>query len=337
MKPADTSVLDGMQASINKLAAQVSAGIVKSPPGDGGRSLRCYDCGQPGHVRNDCPNKGTSASKSFPPADGAPLIRQVNGVSETWCATCKHWTTGRREHSTATHVWRPSPRGNTPCAPPAIAASPVVAPVTGVAAVATVASVDSPYTGGRLTLHHGLFVGQWSGQTEPWATSDVLFADPSLCADDMFHSDAFRLSLFPSDVEEKFHDAVRELIDDYELIDDVSSMEESSDDDDDDEVIEFAVAELVPQPMVVEFDVDELVKKLLEVEELVKKPIEPIEEDDAKPFWKPDAPILIRASGDNDTSSVTSLICMQTTLLLAYLLSIPTPTLAFISYSFCIL
>jgi hypothetical protein len=362
MKPADTSVLDGLQASINKLAAQVTAGTVKPPPSSGGRTLRCYDCGQPGHVRNDCPNKGTPASKSFPPSEGAPHIRQVNGVSETWCATCKHWTTGNREHSTTTHVRRPSPRGGAPPAspPPAVATPPVVAPVVAAAAslagVASVAEVDSPYTGGRLTLFHdGLFVGQLCGRDAPSVTSDFLLADPSLCIDDLFHSDAVRLSLSSSAVEETFHDAVSELVGV-----DVISIEEATDDEKANEEVEKAIDDAVlagrcpnchgvgwlgnlcelceDSGMVYEFydseddhkpiePVAELMYEFYDSEEDEFYDSDDSEEDDnqaIEPIFEVEEeidkkPIASSVPGDNVTSAVKSLFYLQTFLFFAYL------------------
>ncbi len=229
LKTADTSTLDGLHAAINKLSAQVSSGAPpgKKGPPSGTRTVTCYDCGKPGHVRNDCPNKGTPASKSTPPAEGSPHTRIVSGVSETWCGSCKRWTTGNREHSTATHVRRP-PRGDAPVAPVVVA--PPVAAVAAIGGVAGIAAVAEPsYTGGRLTLSHGgLFVGQWCGQAEPLVASPVasefFHFDPSVCADDLFHSDALRLSLSSRAVEEKFHDAVSELIDS-----DVSAIEKAGD------------------------------------------------------------------------------------------------------------
>ncbi len=121
--PEAPSVLNGLQASINKLAAQMDAAGAGGNPGRGngppcgGRTVRCYDCGQEGHVRSECPLRGTPGSKSTPPAEGAPEIRTINGASETWCATCKRWTTGDREHSTVTHVRR-SPRSEPPAPAP---------------------------------------------------------------------------------------------------------------------------------------------------------------------------------------------------------------------------
>ena len=83
---------------------------------------------------------------------------------------------------------------------------------SGAGGTAALGAVDPPYTGGRLTLFPGgLYVGKWCDTVAP-VVEIPDFSDPSLCADDMFHTDEVRLRLSSRSVEEEFHDAIGELI-----------------------------------------------------------------------------------------------------------------------------
>jgi hypothetical protein len=204
-KPAE-SVLDGLHAAINKLAAQVDGG----PNGQG--SMQCWTCNQYGHSKADCPqnrsngSSGAAAgSRRVAPAEGAPATKVVNGVSFSWCSRCRYWTKGAKEHTTATHVRR-SPGATETAAAPVSVPAPVTTSIAGVAAAAT--STSDRYDGGRLRINGALLFGGAKGiNKEPVPVSDpcVSMSDPTICTDDLFFSDAFRIM---QDDEDEFHDAV---------------------------------------------------------------------------------------------------------------------------------
>jgi hypothetical protein len=219
--PAE-SVLDGLHAAINKLTAQVEGG----PRSSGQSSLQCWTCNQYGHTKADCPHNrpggavsgGGTDPRRTAPADRAPTTKVANGVSQSWCARCRIWTKGIKEHTTATHVRR----SDAAIAAAAPTPAPVSAAAAPVALVGAAVSASSDYNGGRLRFNG--FLGGVTGlkeKPEPISDPCVSTDDPSICADDMFFSDAFRLmhadkedefhDVMHTDKEDEFHDAVGDL------------------------------------------------------------------------------------------------------------------------------
>jgi hypothetical protein len=142
------------------------------------------------------------------PAAGEPTTKVVGGVSQTYCAKCRRWTKGAKEHTTAAHRssrGAPPPAGN-----PAPVVAPIVAPpaaAIGATGALLPAEEEVEYTGGRLTFNGGLFVGGVTGghvDGEPAPDPPVSFEDPAICTDDLFLSDTYRRNQGP----EEFHDAI---------------------------------------------------------------------------------------------------------------------------------
>jgi hypothetical protein len=95
--------------------------LIQSKPSTIGGGLAkkgvCHKCNKSGHWSCKCPenNKGKSRNgsgnerpkdirsscKSTPPPSEAPQVKQANGKTFNWCASCKRWTT---THTTATHT-----------------------------------------------------------------------------------------------------------------------------------------------------------------------------------------------------------------------------------------
>jgi hypothetical protein len=201
-KEAESSVLDGLVASINKLTAQADR---SRGGGGGGGPTTCWICQEEGHVRSDCPNWHQGGNRAAPGA-GQPTTKIVGGVSQTYCAKCRRWTKGAKEHTTAAHR---SNRGAP--APPAAGSAtpaPVVAPVGAIGAIGSLLPAGEvvQYTGGRLTFNGGLFVGGITGvnpEGEPTPNPQVPFEDPSICPNDLFFSNTYRRNQGP----EEYHDA----------------------------------------------------------------------------------------------------------------------------------
>jgi hypothetical protein len=110
-----------------------------------------------------------------------------------------------KEHTTANHV-----RGGAgaPIAAPAAAPAPAAgSSLTGALAAGT---SDDAYSGGRLTFNGGLFLGGATGVQASPAISDPMVSldDPTICQDDFFFSDTFRLK---QQGQEGFYDALERL------------------------------------------------------------------------------------------------------------------------------
>jgi hypothetical protein len=77
-----------------------------------GDSIKCFECGEPGHVKANCPKKkddderdhGQPNPLHIPPKDGEPHTRTEKGNTKTLCKHCRQWTTGARMHLTEEHV-----------------------------------------------------------------------------------------------------------------------------------------------------------------------------------------------------------------------------------------
>ena len=179
------SELSGLHAAINKLTAQVEGG---STGGTGnGAGLRCYGCGELGHLSRDCPKNKSSPGSRTPPKDGAPHTKVVNGASQSWCSICRRWTTGSKEHPTAKHVRRerpPSESTSTPAPASAPAPAPSLASAPAPAPAIVGLASSQLYQGGSLSLQSGLFMGQLAEINEPRIVNT---ADPTVCPEDFFH------------------------------------------------------------------------------------------------------------------------------------------------------
>jgi hypothetical protein len=110
------------------------------------------------------------------------------------------------EHTTATHVHGgPS----APAPTPASAAPPPAASTTGGTLTGALASgmSEDNYSGGCLVFNGGVFLGGATGVKGPPSISDPLVSldDPSICKDDIFFSNIFRLK---QQGQEEFYDAL---------------------------------------------------------------------------------------------------------------------------------
>lgn len=171
--------LTGLLAAINKLSVQVNAGSNRG--GSDGEPIRCYGCGQSGHISTDCPKKQGSSGLRSPPKESEPHTKTIKGASHSWCAICRRWTTGDKEHSTEKHVRRERPSLGTVQPPARPAPAPAPAPAVGGLA----SSGTNSYHGGGLHLSGGLFLGQLV-ETDPVPVTSPT-PDPSICLDDFFH------------------------------------------------------------------------------------------------------------------------------------------------------
>jgi hypothetical protein len=164
-------------------------------------------------MSRDCPRNQDSSRT--PPKNGAPHTKTVDGATTSWCNTCQRWTKGEKEHVTARHVRRESKgrgrgRGHGAPAPaPAAPEIPPAPPIEQVPAVGGLAAFRSPYEGGSLHLHSGLFVGQLtdldllsqgaelelrSHEENLQSDSNAPDNDPGVCPDDFFHVPSDSLS-----------------------------------------------------------------------------------------------------------------------------------------------
>jgi hypothetical protein len=179
--------ISGLHVAINKLSARINAGPSGGGGGGGGGSAtadtRCYECGRNGHFTKDCPKRNTGSSGlRIAPASGQPQVKMIEGASHSWCSICRRWMTGAKEHVTSKHV-----RGKERTRPEEGTPTPEAEPVVAALAVVEADAVeDTPYNGGGLHLHGGLFVAQLSEHTGPNGTSSPSPA-ATICRDDFFH------------------------------------------------------------------------------------------------------------------------------------------------------
>jgi hypothetical protein len=77
-----------------------------------GDAVKCFQCGEPGHVKTNCPHKKDTAKRDdgtpnplcTPPKDGESHTKVVKGETQKWCKRCRRWTTGARIHLTDEHI-----------------------------------------------------------------------------------------------------------------------------------------------------------------------------------------------------------------------------------------
>jgi len=121
---AEVTDLGAMQAEISRQVTQQlkakfpgkqGGGDGKKPAKDLSR-VKCFKCGKMGHLRRDCPDKGSDggnggSGKTKPwfrigPKNGEAEVKTKDGKEYKWCGKCKSWRSNRGAHTTSEHRTR---------------------------------------------------------------------------------------------------------------------------------------------------------------------------------------------------------------------------------------
>jgi Zinc knuckle len=97
------------RAEVNAfMQLQLKQNSPKLPPTTSYSGITCFNCGQPGHMKQDCTVPPTATPgpknpqgwKTIAPTQSASTTKSMNGKTYHWCAHCKTW---RLSHGTNTH------------------------------------------------------------------------------------------------------------------------------------------------------------------------------------------------------------------------------------------
>jgi hypothetical protein len=126
-KKSHADEISALKGTINTLQQKVN-GLNKSKGNQengGGNERKCFNCGQTGHIKQNCPNSSNNGNsnnsgsdsngssqgsgnrqkhwRNTKPGDGQPHSKTVNGVEFIWCDKCNRWRAGNNKHTTANH------------------------------------------------------------------------------------------------------------------------------------------------------------------------------------------------------------------------------------------
>jgi Zinc knuckle len=100
-KVIDSATLIQLNPNYHSLKMPTTPSYTPNP------GVTCFHCGQPGHVKTNCPGlisntpvRNPPGWKLLAPTQNAPTTKIMNGKTYHWCAHCKSW---RLSHGTEAH------------------------------------------------------------------------------------------------------------------------------------------------------------------------------------------------------------------------------------------